>query len=1557
MNSKETRLGSKCDWQDDIAIVGMACVVPGANNLETYWNNILNKVDAVGDPPPGWDTGHCLEAAADANNRIYCARGGYLGHLASFDPIQYGIMPNSVDGGEPDHYLALRIADAALLDAGYRDRPPPRERVEVIIGRGSYVNRGNTTAIQHGIIVDQFIDVLKQLHSEHTEEELQRLRSALISSLPPFHAETAAALVPNIISGRIANRLDFMGTNFIVDAACASSLIAVDIGMRDLQSGRCDLALVGGIHASTPPVIVMIFCQIEAISRSGQIRPFDSRADGTLLGEGGGMIALKRRLDAERDGDRIYAILKGVGTASDGRAHGLLAPRVEGEVLAIRRAYETAGIKPSSVGLIEAHGTATIVGDNTEIGALRQVFVSQEAPAIEAGFRHRQERKRPIALGSVKSMISHLMPASGIAGLIKIALALHHRVLPPTIHCEEPSPDLDRGPFYLNTETRPWIHYDTETPRRAAINAFGFGGINAHAILEEYSNETGPNLVRRWDSELVLLSASDKERLIARIDHLEQQIREAGDIDLAAVARLLNISTHAPCRLALIARSTQDLADKLERAGRKLKDHATHQIRDRSGIYYNPEPLAAEGGIAFLFPGEGSQYTNMLRDLCLHFPEVRQCFDLMDRAFADHARGYLPSEAIFPVTASPEHDDLLWRMDAGAEAVFAANQALAALLSGLGIRPDAVVGHSTGEHSALLFSGALALTDDNDLLAHIRSVNAIYTDIDSQGDIPSAELVAVGGADSALLQQLVLDSDGRLSIAMDNCPHQAVLCGHPKIPKPSRQILESARAICQPLPFARAYHTPLFEFFCRPMREHFDRMRVERPSIPIYSCVTAARFPEDPDSIRDLAARQWAKPVRFRETVKTMYTEGIRMFVEVGPRGNLTGFVSDTLRGQRHLAIASNLQSQSGIHQLNTLLAQLFANGVNMQLAPLYEHRAIKPADLDLAPLKPSRQPVVIRTELQPLSLPADFKFASTQHKEPSGTDGLARHTSSTEPLPTVGQNPAEDLQGIGGLSRAPWNDGAPQALMGHFEMMQDFLDLQSRVIQMYLARKSGAMSIPTAASPTVGEHWQKIPSQSTMVPPALKGNEAGPLAGEVAILEPGRHARAVRRISIDADPFLQHHTLGRQVSDADPALNGLPVLPFTGTMELLGEVASCLAPGKVLTELREVRAYRWIRAPSSIDLVTDARLRDDGGIESRVHELSADGTLGSLLAEATVYFAASYPASPSTPRWRPHNPSPSNWKNKELYRQGMFHGPAFQMVTDIIESGSDGARAKLVVPDRAKLFRDDAKPQFLIDPVLNDGPGQIVAFWIMEHHSSGTDIFPYRLGSLQVFGPTLPEGSRLECCVQPKLVGQGLISSDMWISNELGQVWCRFRDWEDRRFDLPKSLVALRNEPRKAFISRRCTIPGITDHADIACRFIDGFSPAFFQASNGIWGDMLAYLILSSQERVSWRKLARAPAEERRTWLLRRCAIKDAVRNVVCHRHHIELAPADIHVEFDEREEPEATGDWVQRLGIQPSVMAFDLRDVLLAAAAVSNTQLAGIDRTNVDYVPDMPD
>ena len=670
-----------------VAIVGIACTYPGARNKEQFWNNIVSGVDAVEDVSPNrWDPDVFYDPDPAVKDKIYCKKGGWIGDSFVFNPLRHGVMPSALKGTEPDHLLVLRtvyeaLEDASLVDEGRLDG----QRVNVIVGKGNYQGPGATALMYRGIVTEIAIKAVRDLHPEFDATHLDELRAALRRDLPPFNGEVAGGLIPNICTGRVANRMDFKGRNFTIDAACASSLIATEIAMEDLASGKADLVLAGGVHIFAHVPFLQVFDAMQAMSLSSTIRPFDENCDGTMSGEGVGILALKRVEDATRDGDRIYAVIRGAGSSSDGRAKGVTTPRVEGEELAMRRAYEAAGIDPRSINLIEAHGTGTAVGDAAESNALRAVF----GPS---------DRGRPYcAVGSVKSMIGHAMPAAGAAGLIKAALSIYHKTLPPTIHCKKPREDLSTSDssFYVNSETRPWIRPSQEGPRRAGVSAFGFGGVNAHIILEQHVSteaESDATLQREWGSELITLSGASRETLLGEIERVRSYVLEAPRTPLRNLAYTLNCSVRpGEWRLAVVATSIDDLAAKLERGKSRVEDPSVETFKDIQGIYFFSNSEIRDGKLAVLFPGEGSQYLNMLSDLCLHFPAVREAFERADGAREDHSRK--PTSAVvFPPPAFSEEQKAaqeaeLYSIDRATESVLTGGGASIACSNSLDCGP------------------------------------------------------------------------------------------------------------------------------------------------------------------------------------------------------------------------------------------------------------------------------------------------------------------------------------------------------------------------------------------------------------------------------------------------------------------------------------------------------------------------------------------------------------------------------------------------------------------------------------------------------------------------------------------------------------------------------------------------------------------------------------------------------------------------------------------------------------------------------------------------------
>ncbi|MBK1647698.1 type I polyketide synthase [Rhabdochromatium marinum] len=1061
----------------DVAIIGLSGLFPGSATVEHFWNNILAGRDLVQEAPDTWAQPWYDPDGPDLgmdSARIRTRKVGLLGDLAVFDPFAFGIPPKAVEG-DPAHYMALQLAGDALQDAGYQERSFNRERTGVIVGRGSSPNRGDVLGMQYGLVIDQTLDLLSTLMPDIDHQRREVLRAALKRSLPQVETEHAPTLISNVISGRISNRLDLMGPSYLVDSACSSSLIALDLGVRDLNSGRCDMVLVGGIQASMPAQIYMLFQQIGALA-AGDIRPFDASASGTLLGEGAGFAVIKRLADAVRDDDQIYAVIKGVGVASDGKAMGLLAPRLEGEALAIRRAYEQTGIAPASIRLIEAHGTGIPLGDRTEIQALNQIFGARRGHLPDC------------AIGSVKSMIGHCIPAAGMASLIKTSLALHHKILPPTL-CGEVSPELglERTPFYVNTRTRPWVQ-GGDCPRRAGINAFGFGGINTHAILEEDRPPTAlppPGLGRwllrdsqraaarlaagpmvkagtgSWPSELLVFASASRAALLDQIGDLlarlstepDEARQETSHTTLGELAaQCWREQGTGPIRLAVVASDLADLRAKLALLRDKLpglfaSKKQRPSLSTRKGLFYaeiapeaeseteseaKPETKAAPSKIAWLFSSEGAQYPNMLADLAVHLPQVRRWFDFLDDIFPRDPR---PSAQLFPAptTLDPAARDWLHAQlhagDLATESISMASHALYELLRDLGIPCDAMIGHSAGEHVALRASGLARTTSMEGFRDQLRALNQLYQQMEEQGLLATGRLISIGALDDAALAALLRERHDHLYLVADNCANQAIVFVEESQYQALQAQLQALGAIHAELPFDRAYHTPLFASGAAAIRAFYaEQIETSAAEVPVYSCSTAAPYPSagGPASL-DIAAEQWTKPVRFRDTIEALYRDGVRVFIEVGANSSLTAFVDSILKGRDALTVASNVQDRPALEQLQHLLGQLFVRGIALDLEPLFAERIASKAVGAAANRRRQYPQLKLSGELPHLSL--DAETVQQQH------DWLASNRTTAVPPP------AEALQ-----NEAPLRQ---EIVMQHFRLMQAFLDSQSRMASL----------------------------------------------------------------------------------------------------------------------------------------------------------------------------------------------------------------------------------------------------------------------------------------------------------------------------------------------------------------------------------------------------------------------------------------------------------------------------------------------------------------------------
>jgi len=863
----------------DVAIVGVAAMFPGAPDTETFWANIVANKNSVREvPPERWDVATYFDPAATspelAGKKTPCKWGGFLDDIP-FDPLAYGIPPKSLTAIEPVQLLSLEIARRALVDAGYVDRAFARDRCAVIFGAEAGTDL--SSAYNFRAMFPHYVGSLP----DHLEE-----------ALPTLSEDSFPGVLANVIAGRIANRLDLGGVNYTVDAACAASLAAVDMAVKELVSGSSDMVLCGGADLHNSINDYLMFSSVHALSPTGQCHTFDANADGIVLGEGVACVVLKRLADAERDGDRIYAVIKGVAGASDGKSLGLTAPRKDGQVRALDRAYAAAGVSPAEVGMVEAHGTGTIVGDRTELATLVDVYTKAGA------------QRGTCVLGSVKSQIGHTKCAAGMAGLIKAALAIHHGVLPPTSNIKTPNPAWDaKSPFVFLDQARPW----PAERRVAAVSAFGFGGTNFHAII---ASHRGAEATPAWPAELVLIRGGDVlDRLIRLAD---------GDVRLRDVARTASVHGTGPVQIAIVAESIEDLRGKLAaaKAGRAEK-----------GVWRAGE---VSGKVAFVCPGQGSQKVGMLAELFTAFPRLHRFLGL--------ARKWTP--LVFPPQAFTKEDrarqaEALTDTRVAQPALGMADLAVAELLQVLGVSPDMLAGHSYGELAALSIAGAIG---EDDLLALSRARGEYI--LEAAGDDPGT--MAAVAADADAVAPIIAGCEG-VVIANHNSKKQCVLSGPTRAIEMALVLVKGAGLAAKTIPVACAFHSPVVAGAKHALAKRLAAIDVRAPRVPVYSNVTAA--PYGADQVRELLAEQVASPVKFAHEIEAMYAAGARVFVESGPGQVLSRLVDEILGERPHVSVACD----GGIPGLLRALAQVAVAGVAVDAAALYWDRDAVVLDLDAA--------------------------------------------------------------------------------------------------------------------------------------------------------------------------------------------------------------------------------------------------------------------------------------------------------------------------------------------------------------------------------------------------------------------------------------------------------------------------------------------------------------------------------------------------------------------------------------------------------------------------------
>ncbi len=927
-----------------IAVVGLGAILPDALDVQTFWKNIqAGRYSVTEVPPERWKPELYYDPDPSAPDKTYSKIGGWVKGF-KFDAKQMGIAipPRTLDVIDESQQWAISASFQALRDYGYPQRPINPERIAVILGSALGGENHYRSTIR--IHLPEYLDILASLPSyQNLSQEVraalaQGLTQGLRATTPAITEDTMPGELTNIIAGRVANVFNFSGPNYTTDAACASSLAALQSAMEGLLSNKFDAVLSGGVDRNMGPEAFVKFSKIRALSPDGS-RPYAEGANGFVMGEGATIFLLKRLADAERDGDKIYAVLRGVGASSDGKGKGITAPNPVGQQRAIERSWKNAGLSPASAGLIEGHGTSTPVGDVAEVNSLIAVLG-------QAGLK-----PGSVALGSVKSNFGHLKSSAGGAGFLKTVLALYNHVLPPSVNFEKPNSNIDFShlPFYVNTQAHSWDVRPGEV-RRAGVSAFGFGGTNFHVVVEEYlpgvlTKES--NLFPGADMTSIArpMTAEIPQPVSAEVSSVPQPYQGllfVGTDSIAELRKRLNeqleqvkrgVVPQSECptpsqlgmreRLVIDYRNTDELLARGEMALKTLDNGSASawQSLAMRGVYRGS---GTPGKLAFLFPGQGSQYINMLRDLKDVEPIVAETFREAD-AVMTPILGRPLSSYVFvdgDEAAQAQAELALRDTTITQPAILTVNTALLRLMARYGFSPDLVIGHSLGEYAALVAAEVLTLSEA------LRVVSARGQEMAKVAADDNGCMAAVS-APLAEVERIIATIDGYVVIANINSPLQCVVGGVTSAVEAAIAAFLAAGFQATKIPVSHAFHTKIVAPASHPLRGVIAGMNVKAPKIKIVANVTGLLYPVTREEILDILAEQVASPVQFVKGMKTLYQEGARVFVEIGPKRVLSSLATDNLTDKTDVSIFStNHPRKGGLGSFQEALCRMYAAGV-----------------------------------------------------------------------------------------------------------------------------------------------------------------------------------------------------------------------------------------------------------------------------------------------------------------------------------------------------------------------------------------------------------------------------------------------------------------------------------------------------------------------------------------------------------------------------------------------------------------------------------------------------
>ncbi len=935
-----------------IAIVGQAALLPDAPNIDAFWNNVLNAKVAIREVPPDrWDPADFWIEGEPGNateGKTYSKIGAFVEGF-EFNWRRWKQPPGTLSQIDDTQLWAVEVSAAALEDAGYIGENSrlelPKARCGVIFANA--LGGENRVQSSKRVYADQI--TRKAVEAGMPATNSDEFKDAITEGTPRIDEDTMAGELANVVAGRVANLLDLQGPNFSADAACASTFAALVSACQMLQTGQTDLMLCGASDRTMDPGTYAKFSAIGALSPLHS-RPFDVRANGFVMGEGAGCVVLKRLEDAMADGDTIYSVIRGIGSSSDGRGKGITAPSTRGQKQAVVRAYQQAGYSPSSVELIEAHGTSTKVGDATELSTLAGVFAERGAGDF-------------VAVGSVKSQIGHLKAAAGMAGLLKASLALHHRTLPPSAGFEQPNTSVNWNdiPFFVPTISSDWPIPQSRGPRRAGVSSFGFGGTNFHCTIEQYDPEHHKNLINSFAEQssssaqipvapsvldptatpsmshqelldieggILLLNADDIDSLASEIERVKSILFSSSvsnfDTDpagrrLSAVLADLSSDFEAKgARCGIVATSWGQLAKRMELLSDNLSDSTKWDFLAKQMVFITEQgPLPSTAKLVQMYPGQGSQYVGMTLDLSKRFEVIGETWDEADSTMSEILAGEKLSEFVLRDNLSEQQakdaENKLKQTEFTQPAMLTADLAIYRLLSEHGINPDMVAGHSLGEYAALMVSGIMKFHDA------LRAAAARGTEMGSV-EVKDKGLMASVSAPLEKIQEVIDSVDGYIIAANKNSPMMAVIAGETEPMQNAISRFAELNIPCVTLQTSHAFHSRIVAPANEPLHRFLEELELSLPSIPITANYDGKFYPEnlkDGESVHDAIlnqlAPQMSSAVEWTQQIEEMYRQGGRLFIEVGPKRALALFAEQILEKRSKVITNTNHPKVGGV--------------------------------------------------------------------------------------------------------------------------------------------------------------------------------------------------------------------------------------------------------------------------------------------------------------------------------------------------------------------------------------------------------------------------------------------------------------------------------------------------------------------------------------------------------------------------------------------------------------------------------------------------------------------